>query len=300
MKALTRLLAPAVVLATAAALTACGGGSGADGPAAAPTSVDTAAPLYDQLPQDIRDQGSIQVGSDIAYAPMEYYDEDGTTVLGFDKELGDLLAEELGVPLVFNNSTFDGLITQLDSDRFDLAISSMSDTPQRQEQVDFVDYYLSGSIMFVPAGNPDGFTTVQDLCGKPVALQRGTVQHAYVTDTLSPQCESEGRGAIEVLAFDRESEAMLQIEQGRAVAGIQEYPVAVYNTQQSGGKFETVGEQVIAGPLGIAVAKQDTQLRDAVQQALQRNIDDGDYQELIERYETPQSAVSEATVNAGT
>lgn len=300
MKALTRILAPTAALATAIVLTACGGGDGAAGSPAQSTEVDTAAPLYDALPQDIRDQGSIRVGSDIAYAPMEYYAADGTTVLGFDKELGDLLAAELGVPLVFNNSTFDGLITQLDSGRFDLAISSMSDTPQRQEQVDFVDYYLSGSIMFVPAGNPNGYSTVQDLCGQPIALQRGTVQHEYVTDTLSQQCESEGRGAIEVLAFDRESEAMLQIEQGRAVAGIQEYPVAVYNTQQSGGKFETVGEQVIAGPLGIAVSKEDTQLRDAIREALQRNIDDGDYQQLIEKYQTPQSAVTEATVNAGT
>lgn len=293
----TRALAPVVALVTAAALAACGGDD--TGPGAAPTTVDTAAPLYEQLPQEIKDKGSIQVGSDIAYAPMEYYAEDGTTVLGFDKELGDLLAAELGVPLVFNNSTFDGLITQLDSGRFDLAISSMSDTEERQEQVDFVDYYMSGSIMFVKAGNPNGFTTVQDLCGQSIALQRGTVQHEYVSDTLSPECEAAGKGPVEVLAFDRESEAMVQIEQGRAVAGIQEYPVAVYNTQQSGGKFETVGEQVIAGPLGIAVSKEDTQLRDAVQQALQRNIDDGDYQQLIEKYETPQSAVEEATINAG-
>lgn len=298
MKIPNRALAPVVALVTAAALAACGGGDDA-APGAAPTTVDTAAPLYEQLPQEIKDKGSIQVGSDIAYAPMEYYAEDGTTVLGFDKELADLLAAELGVPLVFNNSTFDGLITQLDSDRFDLAISSMSDTAERQEQVDFVDYYMSGSIMFVKAGNPNGFTTVQDLCGQPIALQRGTVQHDYVTETLSPECEAAGRGPVEVLAFDRESEAMLQIEQGRAVAGIQEYPVAVYNTQQSGGKFETVGEQVIAGPLGIAVSKEDTQLRDAVQQALQRNIDDGDYQQLIEKYETPQSAVEQATINAG-
>lgn len=298
MKIPNRALAPVVALVTAAALAACGGGDGA-APGAAPTTVDTAAPLYEQLPQEIKDKGSIQVGSDIAYAPMEYYAEDGTTVLGFDKELADLLAAELGVPLVFNNSTFDGLITQLDSDRFDLAISSMSDTAERQEQVDFVDYYMSGSIMFVKAGNPNGFTTVQDLCGQPIALQRGTVQHDYVIETLSPECEAAGEGPVEVLAFDRESEAMLQIEQGRAVAGIQEYPVAVYNTQQSGGKFETVGEQVIAGPLGIAVSKEDTQLRDAVQQALQRNIDDGDYQQLIEKYETPQSAVEQATINAG-
>ena len=175
----------------------------------------------------------------------------------------------------------------------------MSDTVERQQKVDFVDYYISGSIMFVKAGNPHGFSTVDDLCGRTISLQRGTVQEDYVATTLSPRCVANGKGAVEVMAFDRESEAMLQIEQDRAVAGIQEYPVAVYNTQQSNGKFETVGEQVVAGPLGIAVAKDNTALRDAIQASLQMNIDDGDYLKLIERYKTPQSAVKEATINAG-
>ncbi|WOQ18226.1 ABC transporter substrate-binding protein [Raineyella sp. W15-4] len=301
MKISSQLLAPVVALVAAASLTACGGGGGgtAATPSAGPAAVNTSAPLYSALPQAIKDKGSIQVGSDIAYAPMEYYDTDGKTVIGFDKELGDLLATELGVPVVFNNSTFDGLITQLQSHRFDAAISSMSDTKERQQQVDFVDYYLSGSIMFVKAGNPNGLQSVDDLCGKTISLQRGTTQEEYVTSELSPKCEQAGKGKVTVMAFDRESEAMLQIEQGRAVAGIQEYPVAVYNTQQSKGKFQIVGEQVIAGPLGVAVSKDNTQLRDAVQKALQAAITDGSYQKLIDKYQTPQSAVKQATINAG-
>ncbi|SDB88276.1 amino acid ABC transporter substrate-binding protein, PAAT family [Raineyella antarctica] len=300
MKILTRVLTPVAALALAAGLAACGGSDKGATSSPAPTTVNTAAPLYAQLPQAVKDKGSVQVGSDIAYAPMEYYDTDGSTVVGFDKELGDLLGTKLGVPLVFNNATFDGLITQLDSNRFDAAISSMSDTKERQQKVDFVDYYMSGSIMFVKAGNPEHLATVDDLCGRTISLQRGTVQEEFVTGTLGPRCVKAGKKAPTVMAFDRESEAMLQIEQGRAVAGIQEYPVAVYNTRQSNGKFQTVGEQVIAGPLGIAVSKQDTQLRDALQKALQQSIDDGSYQKLIDKYQTPQSAVKEATINAGT
>ncbi|MCP6188330.1 transporter substrate-binding domain-containing protein, partial [Klebsiella pneumoniae] len=87
-----------------------------------------------------------RVGSDIAYAPMEYYDTDGTTVLGFDKELTDLLAEQLGVNFEWNNAVFDSLITQLTSERIDIAISGMSDTAERQQQIDFVDYYQAGAM----------------------------------------------------------------------------------------------------------------------------------------------------------
>ena len=300
MKTTTRVLASLTALVMAGGMSACAGSDQTTaGSSAAPTTVDTAAPLYAQLPQAIKDKGSIQVGTDAAYAPMEYFDTDGKTIIGFDKELGDLLATKLGVPLVFNNSTFDGLITQIGSDRFDAAISAMSDTPERQKEVDFVDYFMSGSVMIVKAGNPHGLASVQDLCGKTIALQRGTVQEDYTTTTLNPACEASGKGKVEVLAFDHESEAMLQIQQDRAVAGLQDYPVAVYSARQSAGKYETVGDQVTAAPLGIAVAKNDTELRDALRAALQASIDDGSYAGLVNEYGTPLSAVKEATINGG-
>lgn len=297
MKTTTRVLASVAALAMAGGLAACGGtGEDASG---APTAVDTTAPLYDELPQEIKDKGSVQVGTDAAYAPMEYFDTDGETIIGFDKDLGDLLATKLGVPFVFNNATFDGLITQIQSDRFDIAMTAMTDTPERQQEVDFVDYYMSGSVMIVEAGNPEGLESVEDLCGRTIALQRGTVQDEYVATELSPSCEASGEEPVEALLFDHESEAMLQIQQGRAVAGLQDYPVAVYSAEQSGGKYETVGDQVTAAPLGIAVAKDDTELRDALQAALQSAIDDGSYAGLLDEYGTPQSAVEEATINGG-
>ena len=300
MKTTTRVLASLAALVMAGGLSACAGAEQTTASSsAAPTTVNTAAPLYAQLPQAIKDKGSIQVGTDAAYAPMEYFDTDGKTIIGFDKELGDLLATKLGVPLVFNNSTFDGLITQIGSDRFDAAISAMSDTPERQKEVDFVDYFMSGSVMIVKAGNPHGLASVQDLCGKTIALQRGTVQEDYTTTTLNPACEASGKGKVEVLAFDHESEAMLQIQQDRAVAGLQDYPVAVYSARQSAGKYETVGDQVTAAPLGIAVSKSDTELREALRAALQAAIDDGSYAGLVNEYGTPLSAVKEATINGG-
>ncbi|MDQ4005825.1 MAG: transporter substrate-binding domain-containing protein, partial [Actinomycetota bacterium] len=93
----------------------------------------------------------------------------------------------------------------------------------------------------------------------------------------------------------------LQVKNGRAVAGLQDYPVATYNARTSGGgnDFEVVGVQIQAGPLGMAVAKDNSGLRDALQLALQAIIDDGSYARLIEKYQTPLGAVESATVNAG-
>ena len=94
---------------------------------------------------------------------------------------------------------------------------------------------------------------------------------------------------------------MLQVKSGRADSGLQDYPVASYNARTSGGgeDFEVVGEQIQAGPLGIGVSKDEPELRDALQQALQAIIDDGTYAELLEKYDVPLGAVDRATVNGG-
>ncbi len=301
MKTLARLVAAVASVALAGTLAACGAGSTPTADArssTAPTTVNTAAQLYNELPQRIKDQGLITVGSSIEYAPMEYYDTDGKTVLGFDKEFGDLLSQQLGVPLDWNNSKFDGLITQLNSGRFDMLSSAMTDNPERQQSVDFVDYYQAGMVLIVQKGNPKAIASVDDLCGKTVAVMRGSSQDQYMQTTLQPKCLAAG-STIELLAFDGESEALLQVKQGRAAAGMQDYPVAVYNVQQSGGAYETVGEQVIANPLGLAVRKDDTQLRDVLLKAVQATMDDGSYAKLIEKYQTPQGAIDKATINAG-
>jgi polar amino acid transport system substrate-binding protein len=287
----------ATVALGAGVLSSCGG---SDSSGKEPEAIGSKAPMYDALPADIQQAKKIVVGSDIAYAPMEYYDTDGSTVLGFDKDLTDLLTKQLGVSFDWHNATFDGLITQLKSDRIDVAISGMSDTPERQKEIDFVDYYQAGAMLLVQKGNPDGLTSIADLCGKTVAVQRGTTQEGYAEDQ-SKKCEADGDQPINLLSFDRETEAMLQVKSGRASADLQDYPVATYNARTSGGgnDFEVVGDQIQAGPLGIGIGKDESQLRDALQKALQAVIDDGSYQKLIEKYQVPLGAVDEATVNGG-
>lgn len=285
-------------------LTGCNGGDDtgtADdaGETTAGSAKNADAPLFGELPADIQESGQIQVGGDIAYAPMEYFDDDGE-VVGFDKDLTDLLSEQLGVEFVWNNAQFDGLITQLKSGRIDVAISGMSDTAERQKEIDFVDYYNAGGVLLVKKGNPAGLASVEDLCGKTVAVQRGTTAEEVV-GAQSETCESEGEEPVELLAFDRETEAMLQVKNGRADSGMQDYPVAAYNAKTSGGgnDFEIVGEQIEAGPLGIGVSKDNTELRDALQAALQAVMDSGDYDALIEEYEVPLGAIDEAAINGG-
>ena len=300
MRRTVRLL-PALTLTVGLALTGCGGSSSGDNPTVAEpsSSAGGGAPLAASLPQAVRDAGVLKVGSDVAYAPVEFFDKDGKTVIGIDPDLGKALEAQLGVKLQFQNGTFDGLITALRSKRIDLVMSAMSDTPERQKSIDFVDYFTAGTSILVKKGNPQGIKGLDDFCGKTIALQRGTTQED-VAKAQQAKCTAAGK-PLKVLAFDRDTEALLQVQQGRAVADMNDFPVAAYNAKQSGGgnAFEVVGEQIEAGPYGIGVRKEDTQLRDALQKALQALIDNGEYAKVLDKWNVKQGAVTTATVNGG-
>lgn len=287
---------PAAALAAAAVLALLAGCGGSSNGSAATEPSDqkpagSTAQLFKVLPAKYQQAEKVVVGSDIAYAPMEYYDTDGTTVLGFDKELADAIGKQLGIEMESRNAGFDGLITALKSKRIDVVMSGMSDTKDRQQRVDFVDYYQAGAMLIVKKGNPEGLASLADLCGRTVAVQRSTTQEGYA-QKQSKDCVAQGHEEMKILSFDRETEALLQVKQGRAAAGLEDYPVATYNARTSGngGDFEVVGEQIEAGPLGIAVAKDDTGLRDALQAALERLIADGTYSTLVDKWETRRSA----------
>lgn len=278
-------------LALAAVLLVAGCGSSKSGN----DKVDQGAPLASLLPQDVRDKGTLAVGSDIAYPPVESFASDNKTPIGIDPDLAKELGKKLGVTFSFQNATFDGLITSLTSKRIDVIMSAMSDNKKRQASIDFVDYFIVGTSIIVKKGNPQGIKSPDDFCGKTVALQRGTTQDD-VAEAQKKKCGSKG---LNILKFDTDPEALLQVKQGRAVADMNDFPVAAFTVSKSS-DFEIVGEQIEAGPYGIGVRKEDTQLRDAIQKALQALIDDGTYQRILQKWNVTAGAVKTATINAGT
>jgi polar amino acid transport system substrate-binding protein len=284
------LLKRLLPLACATLLLTAGCGSDDDDP----TVQQTAAPLASLLPQEIRDKGVLNVGSDIAYAPIESYDTDNKTVIGVDPELAKAIGDKLGVTLKFQNGTFKQLIPSLTSKRIDLIMSAMSDNKERQASIDFVDYFTAGTSIIVKKGNPEKISSLDDFCGKTIAIQEGTTQD----DVATAQAKKCGSNKMTVLRFDTDPKALLQVKQGRAVADMNDFPVAAYNVAQSS-DFEVVGQQIEAGPYGIGVRKADTQLRDALQKAVQAIIDDGTYDKILAKWHVEDGALKTATVNGG-
>ncbi|MBW2461209.1 MAG: transporter substrate-binding domain-containing protein [Deltaproteobacteria bacterium] len=140
--------------------------------AAEPIEGASAAPPVDQIPQ-LAD-GKLTVGMEIAYAPMEFIDEAGMNA-GIDVELVQAIGQAMGVEVELRNVPFEELFGELSSGGIDLAISSITVTPERSQAARLVPYFLAGSGILVPAANPAGIEGPRDLCDHAVAVQAGTV-----------------------------------------------------------------------------------------------------------------------------
>ncbi|HET8599528.1 MAG TPA: ABC transporter substrate-binding protein [Segeticoccus sp.] len=290
-----RTAAVALPLAGMLALSACGGSSNASSEGA-PTG--DKAPLFKDLPKDIQDAGTIQVGSSVDYPPFEYYAPDGKTLKGFETELAALLEKKLGVSFTWNNASFDTLFSALKAGRYDLVYGATNDTAEREQSFDFV-YYLQSSQGFVVAkGNPHGIKTVDDLCGKNVAAVRGGVQAQWL-DAQAKKCAAEGKGKLTPMTFDGNAGEQLAVKQDKAAAMLENFPTAAAFAKESNGKLELVPDlQVEKQFFGMVLPKDSTELRDTMVKAWNEIIADGSYQKVLDKWDLGQIGIKKSGVNA--
>ncbi len=223
--------------------------------------------------------GVLTVGSDIAYAPFEFYQEGTEIEDGLDIDLAKAIAAALGVEVEFLNTGFDGIIPALQTEDFDVIISAMTITEERQEQIDFVAYITVGTGIVVPAGNPDGIQDLDDLCGLTVAVQVGTIQ----VDMLEAQndvCEDD----INIVVFDTNPLAVEDLRTGGADANFSDFPVSAEDAAQSEGELEVVETQIAPEPYGIGVRKESPELNDVITQAIQAIRDSGEYDQILAKW----------------
>jgi len=293
----------AVIVAAAAliVLTACGRDSKPKAASSSSTSGGTGASLFAKLPAALQASKQLKVGSDIEYAPIEFYKEGTQQVQGLDWDIAQALGQKLGVTVTFVDDTdFAGIIGALQAGRFDIVMSSMNDTAERRGKgVDFIDYFKAGSSILVQKGNPKGIKGLDDLCGATVSVQKGTTQDTDILTAQVTKCQA-ARKALSVLRFEKDTDALQQVKNGRAVADLEDFPVAAYNAKTAGGgnDFEVVAGQVgDIGSYGIAVPSNNTALRDALQAALRAVVADGTYDKILAGWNVSAGALTTAAVN---
>jgi polar amino acid transport system substrate-binding protein len=293
------------LLVAALLVAACTGDDGRPAPSA-PAVAEGLTDLGRRLPQRIRTAREIRVGSDVSYAPVEFYDAFAPDVLdrpvgepeppvrGIDPDLAAELGRKLGVRFSFVNTGFDELIPALRGGDFDVIISSMTATPERARQISFLEYFQAGTSILVPKGNPQRIRSLADLCGTTVSLQAGTIHEQLVADE-QPRCA--GR-RIKARPLDSGTQVVLEVKFGRADAALADFPVAAYNAKVSGqgNDFQVVGEQIDPGPYGIGIRKDDTELRQVLREALRAIIADGSYDRVLTKWSVTDGSLKTAEV----
>ncbi|WP_411732588.1 ABC transporter substrate-binding protein [Paeniglutamicibacter sp.] len=292
-------------LAMGLALTGCA----TDEPVAAGTpdpqvSVEVDAAAAAALPAKYKDAGAINVAADIPNPPMEMLDENNNPT-GLDYDLSQAMGGKLGVKFNFQQQAFDTSIPSLQAGKNDIIFAGMNDTAERQKVLNFVDYFHAGFKILVNAGNPEGIGSIIDLCGKPVAVQKATVQVDYLVSYAS-KCEEAGKAPIELVQLPTELDAQTAVRSGKAVADVVDASVAAYAAATAGdGKlFELVKDPEFPNgynPVytGIGLLKENQELTEALHLALQSLVEDGTYLKLMEKYDLADFAVTEAGVNNG-
>ncbi len=279
---------PAALLASltiATGLAACGGDDEADtSSSAASTPASTIS-----VPDDIKSKGTLTIAADASYAPNEFIKPGGKEIVGMDVDLGKAIGEKLGLEVKFQNATFDAIIPGLAAGKYDLGMSSFTDTKEREKTVDFVTYFSAGTSFFVNSeGGPD-VKTLDDLCDKKVAVQKGTTQ-ADDAQAQAKKCK------VDVLVFPDQNGANLALKSGRAEVSLADSPVAAYQVKQSGGAFKLTGEPYGTAPYGIAIPK-DSGLAEPVLEAVKALIEDGSYLKILETWGVQDGAITDPVIN---
>jgi polar amino acid transport system substrate-binding protein len=295
------------VLASAALLIVSCGGKTTDsgGNKQAQVTVTQAADIAALVPDQIRSRGTLTISTDASYAPNEFSTDGGKTFQGMDIDLGNAIGKVLNLQVKFVNTPFDSILAGLAAGRYNLGMSSLTDNPEREKTVDFVTYFKAGTSIAVQKGNPLGIKSSADLCGKRVAAEKGTVQLDSLTKdalddgsvTLRGTCKKDGKAVPAAVALPDQNAVNSALVAGRADAFTADSPVVDYQVKVTNGAVEQGGTATDVAPYGIAMPKNAGTLKDAVQKAVQKLIDDGTYNQIMQTWGLTDGAITEAKIN---
>jgi ABC-type amino acid transport substrate-binding protein len=224
----------------------------------------------------LQDDGTLTVGSNVAYAPFEFLEAGQPT--GFDIELITEIAKRMDLEVsIQNDPSFDALIPKLIDGQYDVVISAMTITDARAEQISFSDPYFDSDQSFTINVEEDPGLTPETLEeGMVIGVERGTTGAAYAEEN----CDG-----VEIRIFDNTEQSLGDLANGRVDAVINDFPVSAFATQ---GQFEGILEVVTVfrtgEQYGIGVAKDNPALLAQVDEALAEVREDGTYDRIFEKW----------------
>ena len=243
----------------------CGGNSdkAANGDAASQTAVE----------------GTLTVGLDDTFAPMGFRDEDGNLV-GFDIDLANKVGEQLGMKIEFKPIAWDTKDMELKSKNIDCVWNGMSATPERMEQMALSNKYLDNTIILMAMGDSDvKVKSAEDLAKYKIGTQADSSALALLKENEAADSYMEN-----VSEYPEYDKALLALKSGRVDVLAIDQVLGEYKNKNLGGMLKVCDYSLGQDAYSIGFRKEDTALRDAVNDALKALIDNGASKEISEKW----------------
>ncbi|MCR4687464.1 MAG: basic amino acid ABC transporter substrate-binding protein [Lachnospiraceae bacterium] len=215
---------------------------------------------------------TLTMATNAEFPPYEYHD--GTEIVGIDVEIAQAIADKLGRELVIEDMAFDSVIMAVQSGKADIAMAGLTITEDRKESVNFSTPYTTASQVIIVKEDSD-IASPDDLVGKRVGVQLGTTGDIYVDDIEDATVERYGKGfeAVQALLQDKVDAVMIDNQ-----------PAQVFVSQNEG--IKVVDEAFTVEEYAAAIAKDNTELLDQVNDAIAELEESGELQAIIDKYIT--------------
>lgn len=262
-----------MVLAGSMLLTACGGGN-------TQATEDTGSDTQQSETAENTEGGVLRMATNATFPPYEYYE--GDEVVGIDPEIAAAIAEKLGMTLEINDMDFDPAIAAAQTGQADIVMEGLTVTDDRKEKINFTDSYATGvQVVIVPEDSD--IQSVDDLEGKLIGVQQGTTGDLYCSDTP----ENGGFGEENVQKFTSGPVAVEALKNGQIdCVVIDNEPAKSYVSQNEGLKI--LDTEYITEEYAIGISKDNPELLEQINAALQELKDDGTIQSIIDKYIPPE------------
>ena len=229
-----------------------------------------------------KDWKTIRIGTEGAYPPFNFIDKAGQ-LQGFDIDIAEALCKTIGTECTFSVQDWDGLIPGLLAKKYDCIIASMSITEERKRKVDFTDRYYKTPAKFVAKKGAEIKISKEGLKGKSVGVQRATVSEYFLRDNFGD--------TVKIKSYATQDEANMDLTSGRIDLVIADAVVLLGGLLKSeaGKGFELIGpdfdnQKWFGDGIGIAVRKEDSDLREKLNKAIKAIRADGTFKKINAKY----------------
>ncbi len=250
------------------------------------------AHIAETVPADIRETGRLVIGVNVPYAPMEFKNADGQLV-GFDVELMNAVARVLGLVPDYRQIPFDQILPSVQAGTIDVGMSSVTDTAQREQLVDFVTYFEAGTQW---ASRPGVVVGPAAACGVKIGVAQGTLQATEELPRKSDECVAAGMAPLEIVEFASQDAVTAALVKGEVDAMSADSPVTGFAVKLSRGDLVPAGDVFDSAPYGWPVPK-DSQLAESLRQALEHLIETGDYRAIATMWGVERGMIDKPQIN---